>query len=263
MNNGIHNDPFLVSDDNCSSVVISGKMYSVSTHFSLNDAEVYLSCLEETGDHKRAIATIIYNKLKACEEPISTIEEVMNEDDSAFSNFILAIVNDDHELKDYFDKTGSSLPVTQRFAIAYKNYYDYYTKKLTDAISPSLEQFEHIRKIIDFSWLNKVQQITNSFQPAWLETVRQATQVAQLTAKVVSPIQNMINEYAHTFSDLISNIEIPTISPEDKERLVENYKKWGSLGWTIIPNAPMNLFSGAPININDANTKAMLYDRVQ
>ncbi|NFD75939.1 hypothetical protein FC826_14675 [Clostridium botulinum] len=260
MSNNVQNNPFFVPKDNYLSIVICGDMYLISTHFSLNDAKAYLICLEDDENPKKAIATVIHKKLTICEEPIPTIEEIMNEDESIFSDFIFAIVNDGcEELKNYFDKTDASLSVTQRFAIAYRNYYNYYTQKLKDAVRTSLEQFELIHKSIDFSWVNKVQQIINGFQPTWIENIRQASRIGEKTAKIIFPIQNVINEYARTFSDLIANIKIPTISLEDKERLVENHKKWGTIGWSIIPNAPINLFSSNLINVNKANANAMQY----
>lgn len=63
-------------------------------------------------------------------------------------------------------------------------------------------------------------------------------QFAQQTAEIMAPIQRAIAKYADTFSSIIGNIQIPTFTEEQKRQLEENYKAWGSFGWSAIPHAP-------------------------
>ena len=66
-------------------------------------------------------------------------------------------------------------------------------------------------------------------------------------------------QLATSISNTISKINIPTVSIEEKEQLEESYKKWGELGWPVLPNAPFNFYDEFPDDIKTANAIAMKY----
>ena len=69
MDNENRNGTFMFPSDKHVTIKLGNIDYSVSTHFSLNDAELYLSYLEDNGDAKYAIAAVIYSKLEDGEQP--------------------------------------------------------------------------------------------------------------------------------------------------------------------------------------------------
>jgi|LAHS01.1.fsa_nt_gb uncharacterized protein YukE len=258
MDNNDPNNVFSNRESDKIPIRINGKEYLISTFFSLSDAELYLSQLEETQNSKRAIAFIVHKKLKKLEPPIPTVEEIANEDASVFSKYILAIVKGDgEELYNFYEETEPTLPDTERFAQAYKKYSDLLSAKMAERLKPTLETLKQIQKSVDLSWINQLQQTFSS--PVWVQTMQQVSRMAQDAANILAPIRNAINEYATAAAELISNIQIPSFSDEDKERLAERYRKWGDFGWTIIPNAPIKLFNSIPQNIEDAHKYALKY----
>jgi len=258
MDNDNLDNVFLNRQSDTVSISIKGTNYSIPIFFSMHDAEIYLSQLEETQDAKRAIAFIIHKKLKKLETSVPNVEDIVTEDSSSFSDYILAIVNNDgEELLQFYEETNPSLPITEHFAQAYKKYSDFLGSRMVDRLKPTLDVLSQIQKSIDLSWVNQLQQTFSS--PAWIQTMQQVSRVAQEAANILAPIRNVISEYSNAISGLLSNIQIPSFSEENKEKLAERYIKWGDLGWTIIPNAPIKLFNSDPQNIADAHKYALKY----
>lgn len=54
-------------------------------------------------------------------------------------------------------------------------------------------------------------------------------------------------------SGVISSLRTPEID-EDRRKHIENaYIEWGKMGWTIVPDAPMKIYTNAPQSSQDAN----------
>ncbi len=84
--------------------------------------------------------------------------------------------------------------------------------------------------------------------------------------------QNALNDFVVSFKGIsftinsirkaISSFNLPTISTERREELLEAYEQWGSLGWTRIPVEEATfLFKDPPNDRKDADTKALKYCR--
>jgi hypothetical protein len=238
------------------SIFINEKEYGVPTHFSMNDSEQYLAELTKDGDYKKAIAVIVHKKLNSAygaESPL--LQDVINTNDVAFSEYIFAVVANSKELQQIFDDTDDTLPMRQRFGIAHKVYIDMLGKQLTDAMRPVLENYNQLIKNIDFSGLYRFQELVNKMRPAWLDAIDGITRTTQMIANAVQPFQQI----AASITEAVSKITIPTISQEEKELWEQNYKKWGEIGWPVLPNAPFNFFNGFPEDTKTANKLAMQF----
>ena len=66
-------------------------------------------------------------------------------------------------------------------------------------------------------------------------------------------------QYANVFSKIISAINIPGSSEQRKQELLESYKEWGNLGWTMIPHATIEIFDVKPIGAKEADKLALKY----
>ena len=273
MDNENRNGTFMFPSDKHVTIKLGNIEYSVSTHFSLNDAELYLSYLEDNGDAKYAIAAVIYSKLEDGEQPKPTLEEICNEDDEAFTSFILAVVNDCQDLKKYYDETDRGYMPTQRFALAYKRYHKFWSEQLISSTKPLRDTYNEITKSIDLTLVSKMQNSLCACQPAFFEAEKMAqkvaatlspaliqmAQTAQEIAPQLAPIQSAMLEYAQAFKELLANVKIPTVAEADRSRLEANHERWGKLGWTIIPNAPLKLFKRDPSSLENPNKVAMKY----
>lgn len=245
MEDGDKKYSFKVPEEKKISITLCGKTFLISAHFSMNDMQLYMEALERGDDAKSALADIVYRKLQKSEPPILTQDEVHLENDSAFEPYILAIINSDNALSTVYAETDASLPITERFAIATRQYWKDCTKKIAETMQPALKAIEQINRSVDFSWINNINSTLVQF--------------AQRTAEIMAPIQNAISQYANTFSDIIANIQIPTFSQERKRQLEEAYKEWGRSGWSVIPHAPLKLFNKVPADIKEADKVALRY----
>lgn len=257
MSNGDKEDFFKVPEEKKVSVNLCGKTFLISVHFSMNDMKLYFDALVHGNSAKSALADVVYRKLQKCDLPIPTLDELYLEDDNTFEPYIVAVINENDDLQRIYAEIDVSLPITERFAISYRQYWDECTKKLVKAMQPAIKVMEQINRSIDYSWVNNIQQILNQYQSMISSALVQATQIAQRTAEILAPIQNTIAQFSNTFSDIIANIQIPTFTEEEKQRLEENYKAWGKLGWSVIPHAQLKLFNRAPANAKEADKIAL------
>ncbi len=237
-------------------ITIKQKEYEISAHFSMSDSKRYLAELVKDNDYKRAIAVIVHDKLnrdygKEC--PL--LQDVIDTDDDAYSNYIFTVVETSRELQKIFDVIDDGSSIRQRFSIAYKVYMDRLGEQLINAVRPALEDYNRLVKNIDFSGLHKLQEIANKVQPVLLDAMEGINRTTQMIAIAVQPFQQI----AASIAEAVSKISIPTISQEEKERWEESYKKWGEIGWPVLPNAPFNFFKEFPANQKTANKLAMQY----
>lgn len=256
----------------------------------MNLAEKFLDCLTKTKDAKKAIASVIYEKLKTDSSIFPTLTEIEMQNDIVFVPFIISVVDDDTELKKAYDEIVNIDSPIERFSIALTTYWDGLNKGLTDRLKPVLapwEQlykninqpwlyqyqdttkalqferlqpaFEHIEKIqrsLDFSQLRQIQQTVAFIQPEWIATVQR---INEIISPLITPLQSILGQYSSTMAEIAAGISFPNFSEGRKQELIESHRKWGQLGWTLLPNAPINFFSKCPDNSVEADKRALIY----
>ena len=240
-------------------IVLCGHEYLIAPRFTLSDMELYLKNMEDGETAKTALVSIIYRKLQNCEVPIPTHEEVLLEEDSVFEPYILSIIESSEKWKVIYEQTDISLSVIERFSLSIKQFSNECSKNIMKAMQPTISMIEQMNRNINLSWINDVQRIVNLYQPAINDAILQVAKVAQRTAEILAPIQKVIQQYTNSFANIISNIQIPTYSEEQKKILIESYKTWGSMGWSVIPHAPLKLFNSVPDTIKEADKIALQY----
>ncbi|MUU07371.1 hypothetical protein [Phascolarctobacterium faecium] len=107
------------------------------------------------------------------------------------------------------------------------------------------------------------QAIEKKFDPAVWENIQSGikkfTRFVQRAAEIAEPILKVMVQYANVFSKIISAINIPGSSEQRKQELLESYKEWGNLGWTMIPHATIEIFDVKPIGAKEADKLALKY----
>ena len=96
-------------------------------------------------------------------------------------------------------------------------------------------------------------------QNSALEQITKSIQTTKYIAEIMSPILDSIKQYADIFSEIISSIDIPKLSETRKQQLLESYRAWGNIGWTMIPHAPIGLFNARPIERQEADKLVLKY----
>lgn len=92
-----------------------------------------------------------------------------------------------------------------------------------------------------------------------IEAIQQMQAVAQAVQRLGESMFSQMASVVSKLYDVISNIQIPTISEEEKKQLLDSNLAWGKLGWTYIPSMPIGMFDTPPTNLAEANNLAMQY----
>ena len=93
-------------------------------------------------------------------------------------------------------------------------------------------------------------EVVNALRPA----LANFTKTMQELSATMKPIVDAVQQMTASFVKAIADFQIPTITEDHKQELIDSYKKWGEYGWTLCPNAPFDCFDEFPASINAANT---------
>ena len=177
---------FLKDEGKPIAIIVDGIEYHISAFFSLHHAEIFLNALSEGGSARRALACVISDKLCDDGHDVSTdIVETLPED--SFEELIAAIIDDDDSLRNQYDKTDTRSPAVERFALAYKAYWEQINvvpdglkqmlddhRRFTEQLKPEIEALSQIQKIIGqsptFQISQAAQAAMESFQAISLPT---------------------------------------------------------------------------------------------
>jgi hypothetical protein len=191
----------------------------------------------KTRDYKKALATVVYDKL-LIDNPntkVPSINSLMNQEDTSFSNYIIAILEDSDDIKACYNETLPDAPIIQRFVMANLKYYEHIGENIAKALSTMA--FE-MSKIINFDIIQQsLQDAMSSFASVLLKY----------------DLQPYLQSFATSLSNAFKTISVPWLSDDDKRSLEKSYKDWGKHGWTLIPNTNSMLYSTAPANLAEAN----------
>lgn len=100
-----------------------------------------------------------------------------------------------------------------------------------------------------------VHEVVKNISPVLLNFAR----ITQEFSTAIKPVLESFQQWRESLSKAISQWEIPTITEERKQELISNHQKWSECGWTLPPNAPIELFNDAPTSIEEANQKMKPY----
>ena len=222
--------------------IINEKPYIISTLFSLNQCDILLSCFNESEDHKKAVALVILDSISDGnnESNALSLVDILQADDTIFTEFINAIIEDNHEYIGYIGELDDELPLTYRFCRATVSFFDNHLEQLGRMISEGIGNLD-----ID---LERTLAICSNA----LAQIGKVIMKIDFSA-VARNLYNSLQDFGTVFSKIVSNIKVPTISEEEKNDMLSSCNIWGEYGWTVIPHAPIELFFMTPINLIEAD----------
>lgn len=117
--------------------------------------------------------------------------------------------------------------------------------------------------------LHKIVQTYAAMQENVLQPIQAVHQTfinsIKMIAEISDRIQRAYEEVFKPFSDaiveVITHIQIPSLSEDDKRCIIQSFEKWGIYGWTILPSGPAFLYNDCPTNIKEANKIALSFCR--
>lgn len=76
--------------------------------------------------------------------------------------------------------------------------------------------------------------------------------IANEYVTIVDNLGKFIEEYTKYVSDIIPKLNV-SVTEQRRSELIDAYETWGKFGWTIIPDASMDIFNTKPNDILNAN----------
>lgn len=245
-------------------IKIENKDCKVRPYLSISDMELVSDRLQESHDvdYRWVVAEIIANHTRDIFNP----SEINKLENALFEKYINICISGDSRLKENYEALEFS-DSNKRFVLAVDTTGRQVAKELSEtlkkAIGPPIskvaEATETIRQNLAqaiapaLKMSEALKNITSAWQTTW-----QSTWFDNLKG-ITESYKSMIPDYSKMFSgissalqELVNNIHIPTITEENKKRLIQSYTAWGKLGWTLPPNAELNAFNTEPKDAKDA-----------
>ena len=221
----------------------------------MNDFQVFYSEIKKCKDYKRALSAVISEKINA-EGVVTNIDEIYEQDDAFFSEYIATVVDKNEYIEKIYADTSTEQSDVERFGAAYEEYMKGMAERLSKAMKPIPESYSQIVKSIDFSSaISSFQESMGKIGKIVSESMSGINNMAKIVADSMEPFRRL----SETIGKTLSNLRFPNISEEEIDAWKITYKQWGELGWSVLPNAPINLFKEIPEEDFDANKLAMRY----
>jgi len=234
---------------------LKGKEYEVPAYMSIHDLQLFSTEKNETKEYKRAISAVISEKINT-NGKVTDIEEIYKQDDIFFSEFITAIVENNECIEKIYADTSTELSEIERFGVAYDEYLSGMAARMADAMKPIAESYSQLVKNIDFSGaITSFQESMKRIGEIVSESMSGITNAAKLIASSMEPFRQL----SETIGKALSGLHFPNISEEEIKEWKTNYQKWGEQGWTVLPDAPFNLYKEFPQDESTVNKLAMRY----
>lgn len=238
-------------------VIYNNQAIEIDTVFTISDFNIEES-IKGLKNYKLYTANIIssHSNGKLSREDIYSI------DNSIIDNFIEEFIKSDkllnknYKIIDVEDKYEKFILSIEKTKLDYsKNISEIIYKKL----SPNIINFgEAVSKTFSKNSI-EINNITEKFNHGIIKHLEPIKKIQSGYSNYIKKTMKPLNFYNGQFEKLISiiresikNIKIPTITEEDKEKLLENYSMFGKLGWTIPPYADLYTFNKLPQNGDDA-----------
>lgn len=245
-------------------IKLDNKQCEITPYLSFHDLEVIASKDDEgIIDYKHRVAEIIAFHTGE----MFTEEDLYNADQAVLDEYIVACASNDDVLGQYYN--GLDIADTnERYIKAIEATSKHYANKIAEAfnesLTPALNQISYKMQLASQNLIKAMGNgLTDKFKQAYqpmLENISSSIKtISQAYIKNYSDIDKTISRIVETYKSAIQNIKIPSISEEYKGRIIESYSVWGSMGWTIPPNADFNMFCTRPNSLEDAYTRIKQY----
>ena len=148
---------------------------------------------------------------------------------------------------DLGESTGLTNSPTETLVRAFSTATDI-SNRFSETIRPIVESMTKI--MIDTDYFSGFREAINSFTKA----------ISEYYTSDFSAITENLRTFSIKLSELVKSIQIPEISDERKQELIESHQQWGEYGWTINPCADYEtLFDTVPGDKKQADLAAMKY----
>lgn len=247
-------------------IVINGKEYDCITAFSESDLEMFFKQREVGQSGKDAIVRSILRNLKSDEnvKKEELLESTNVLSDSVIEMYLIKVTEGNTVMRQKYEEVEGNC--YDKFYVALKES----RKELTEQLLPTFSEIAKLNFHVDSMKINILgnKESTNQIAEIFADIVKSTIDVHHIMkpildqmAEVGGIIAKNCTNITAALVDIIPKIKIPSFSEEEKEQIKASYIKWAEYGWTTIPNAPLSFYFNPPIDIKEANRKALKYCR--
>lgn len=216
---------------------IQGIRYEVSLFFSANDCVELLDIdMEKETDCISFVRNLIHKHIIG-----ETDIEADLISEKCCSEYIKQFLISDSDFECIYNTYDDKKHCCMRFVLAQKATCN----QMMENIRPALSQFAEMLSGMYNNYLNNLKPVLEGLQ-TWLAQYQEFYK--DYLAGIADQVRSII--------DVFSNISIPNLSEEDRQKIHEKYSKWGSYGWTSTDFLSEDLLDIQPNDFADANKKA-------
>lgn len=247
-------------------LIINKKEYDCITAFSESDLEMFFKERDLGQSGKEVIVRSIFRNIESDknEKKEELFESINALPDSVIETYIVKVTEGNTVMSQKYEESEGNC--YDKFYIALKESRKELLKPLLSIFSETTNSdFNHDFMEIAF--------------PGYKENITQITEICDDIVKstidvhqIMKPFLDQMAEFGKSISkyctniiaalvDIIPKIEILPFTEEEKEQIKASYTKWAEYGWTTIPNKPKLFYFNPPIDIKEANRKALKYCR--
>ena len=128
-----------------------------------------------------------------------------------------------------------------------------------DELEKIRQQLDRINNTVHPNTLLPLENIIKSIVPEPIQTVQRLQKALEPIISISKTIDRMVNGIDLQFKSFFEKIHIPTISDERKEQLRLSFSTWGECGWTLPPNAELDVFVSPPNTLAEADRTMLPY----
>lgn len=190
--------------------------YTICPVFSLRTHREFFSDSENT-DYRKQVAIALNSDLCNEENPPS-VDDILDDLDDPCAEYIKIVLDSNPKIEEYFETNSVEDNLYYRFYISVQEYDRYVLENLKNS-------------------LGRMQQKLNSIVNSVMDCMNRIN------------YNEVFDQFIKTLSDLRKSVigsfkQIALNFPQiDWERWDKSFRHWGEGGWTVIPNAPIDLFS--------------------
>ena len=244
-------------------IKIDGVEYGATAFLSVRDME-YIAGVDfdqSSIDCKEITLSILMSHL--IDYPEQTISKELI-DDSEIERFIEAYIDSSDELKTiYIDNKIEDL--FEQFVNSLRIRTEDLSKQMVENLRPALQDFANaiklslppIPKLVITPQLQESLNAVSEISKFYADTIQTSmVSMAQVLSESINRIlpdyTQAMNSLAQIMGKFAEVFRSPLLSDERKKELQEAFTQWGKLGWTLPPNADLELFYDSPSDEKEA-----------
>lgn len=237
--------------------------YGATAFLSVRDME-YIADVDfnQSGiDCKEITLSILVSHL------IDYPEQTINKElifDSEIVRFIEAYIDSSDELKSIYIENRTE-DIFEQYVNSLRIRTEDLTKQMVENLRPALQDLANaiklslppIPKLVITPQLQESLNAVSGISKFYTDTIQ--TSMVSMAKVISDSINRMLPDYSQTMNSLAQTMgkfaevfRSPLLSNERKKELQEAFTQWGKFGWTLPPNADLELFYVSPSDKKEA-----------